>query len=122
MLNDIFRALFLSIPPTAPEAEYNAPWAALLSKCFPFDEGFIVVSVGPVADGRDRVDYPIQAFEVKRIRDKEVCDIFILEIRGPSDLNVMSKRKGADLQIRRRFTNIRNIPPTLHAASAFGTI
>ena len=81
----------------------------------------MVLPIGPVADGRDRVDYPVQAFAVKRIQGANAHDVFMLEVSKSDELNLASKRKAADIRIRRRFGDVENIPSTLHAASAFGT-
>jgi len=109
---------FATIPANPGEGDYNAPYNKLLHFPFSVDGPFVVVpQKHPIAKSRQSIDFmEYQVFWGD-------APIFILEIRTGPKLGLLSAREDADLQIRRRLTDLVGICPLpkLHAVSAMGT-
>jgi hypothetical protein len=110
---------FNSIPPNPRENDYYAPYNKLLNSVFPVDTDFTVVPQSyPVPDSRESID-----FVVEYLVEFQNKPVFVLEIKSPGNLSLLSKRQEADNQIRRRLRDIVDLCPLdkLYGASAFGT-
>ena len=94
----------------------------ILNECFPRDQFSIcpqyatpLAQVGGPGAINFTITYVIEALDIDSV-------VFILEIKPPTHLHVLSARKGADAQIRSRFADIAHLVkiPKLYAISAIG--
>ena len=108
---------FAAIPANpSVDNDYYAPYNKLLYSLFHPDGPFAVAVLPITGSGSTGSFWEFQ------VRWVDVV-VFILEIRMGSKLGLMSERKVADFQIRKRLGDlVDDFPlPKLHAVSAFGT-
>lgn len=94
---------FATVPPansTENESEFHPPYNKLLNTLFPVDSDFVVAPLY-LQDPRNP-GYFIFLYEIHLV-DKPVL---ILMLKPPAHLNVLSKRKAADKQIRTRMGDL----------------
>lgn len=111
---------FRSVPPNPQESEFYAPYNKLLCTLFPVDTAFTVAPQSylmSVASGGS-VD-----FLVEYVVFYDENPVFLLQIRAPAKMQLISAREESDDHIRKRIRDLRVFCPlpTLHAVSAFGT-
>ena len=99
------------------EKEFYPPYNKLLCTQFPPDSEFTVAPVTYPINTRESIDFVIEYV---------VCidnyPIFILEIKAEKNLNLLSSRTNADIQMRKRLLDLQDKCPIniLHGVSAFG--
>lgn len=91
---------FNAIPPNPSESDYQGPYNKLLYTLFPPDSNFVVVPQYP-PDPRNLGDF-IVTFEILLVNRP----VLFLELKPPSHLNLLSKRRAADEHIRSRMTDV----------------
>lgn len=92
---------FQSIPPNPIEGDFHGAYNKLLNILFPPDSDFTVVPQYLKPASLKSADY-IVTFEII-LENKPV---FILELKKPADLNFISMRQAADVQIRERLGDL----------------
>ena len=92
---------FQTIPPNPIESDFHGAYNKLLYTLFPPDTDFTVVPQYLKPASSKSSDY-IVTFEVF-LENKPV---FILELKKPADLDLISSRQAADVQIRERLGDL----------------
>lgn len=110
---------FNLVPQNPRENDFYAPYNKLLNFVFPVDSDFTVAPQSyPIPQSRDSVDFVIEYMVLL-----DNIPVFILEIKEPSKIKLLSARQEADIQIRRRLRDLRYecTLDKLYGVSAFGT-
>jgi hypothetical protein len=92
---------FQTIPPNPIESDFHGAYNKLLYTLFPPDTDFTVVPQYLKPASLKSSDY-IVTFEIF-LEDKPV---FILQLKKPADLDLISSRQAADVQIRERLRDL----------------
>jgi len=105
-------------PNTTLETEWYVPYNSLLGHIFKVEDGFGVSPQYSLLESREAID-----FTTIYIMERKRQPVFILEIKPHPNLIDISRRTGADMQIRQCFEKLRHVIviPRLHAMSAMGT-
>ncbi|KAK1230032.1 hypothetical protein PQX77_006889 [Marasmius sp. AFHP31] len=110
---------FQLIPPNPTEKEFYGAYNKLLYSLFPADTDFTVVPQYMPAPNGGAADF-IVMFEVQL----QNVTVFVLEVKPPSSLDLISTRQEADGQMRQRLGDLAyggHCPlPILHGVSAMG--
>jgi hypothetical protein len=109
---------FDAIPTNPRENDFYAPYNKLLNYVFPVESDFTVAPQSyPVPNSRDSIDFVIEYMVLSNN-----MPVFILEIKEPKKIDLLSARQEADLQIRKRLRDIRYMCTIekLYGVSAFG--
>ena len=116
-----FNSAILSDPSETDESVFYGPYTRLLYTLFSLDGPFEVMPQfkHPALQGStESIDVvTVLVVEVNR------HPVFFIEITPPASFPYDSKREEADMQMRRRFRDLRHtlIIPRLYGISAFGT-
>jgi hypothetical protein len=92
---------FQTIPPNPIESDFHGAYNKLLNTLFPPDTDFTVVPQYLKPASSKSSDY-IVTFEIFF----ENKPVFILELNKPADLEFISSRRAADVQIRERLGDL----------------
>ena len=109
---------FNAVPPNPRENDFYAPYNKLLNVVFPVDSDFTVAPQSyPIPISRDSIDFVIEYMVLL-----DNMPVFILEVKEPSRIELLSARQEADMQIRRRLRDLRFRCrlDTFYGVSAFG--
>lgn len=91
---------FATVPPNPTESQFHAPYNKLLNTLFPVDSDFVVVPQY-LPDSRNAADF-IVMYEILLVNKP----VFVLGLKPPSHLEILSKRQAADEQIRMRMGDL----------------
>lgn len=109
---------FNAIPQNPRKNDYYAPYNKLLNFVFPVDSDFTVAPQSyPIPQSRDSIDFVIEYMVLLNN-----TPVFILEIKEPGKIELLSARQEADIQIRKRLRDLRFkcTLDKLHGVNAFG--
>lgn len=110
---------FKTVPQNSRENDFYAPYNKLLCSEFPVDSKYTVAPQSyPVPSSRDSIDFVIEYLVLEND-----LPVFILEIKEPSKINLLSSRQEADIQMRKRLRDLVQRCPIdkLNGVSAFGS-
>jgi hypothetical protein len=91
---------FNTVPANPSESDYHGPYNKLLYTLFPPDSDFVVVPQY-LPDSHNAADF-IVMFEILL----ENRPVFILELKPPNHIDLLSRRQAADDQVRSRLADI----------------
>jgi hypothetical protein len=107
---------FHAVPQNPRENDFYAPYNKLLNLVFPVDSDYTVAPQS-YPQSRDSIDFVIEYMVLLNN-----IPVFILEIKEPSKIDLLSARQEADIQIRKRLRDLRYLCTLdkLYGVSAFG--
>ncbi len=94
---------FQTIPPNPIESDFHGAYNKLLCTLFPPDTDFTVVPQYLKPASPKSSDY-IRVFTFEIFLENK--PVFILELNNPADLDFISSRQAADVQIRERLGDL----------------
>ncbi|KAF9346960.1 hypothetical protein BGX26_001510 [Mortierella sp. AD094] len=108
------------ISPLAPEKQYHGVYNALLNNVFQTDQGYMIYPIETRLSTEFAVEYEI-GFQSGG--GEEDTPVMLLEVKRATDLNTISTRISADIQVRTRFEVMKPTlrVPILIIISAIGT-
>jgi hypothetical protein len=109
---------FRAVPQNPRENDFYGPYNKLLYSIFPVDSDFTVAPQSyPIPQSRDSIDFIIEYVVLLNN-----MPVFILEIKEPSRIDLLSARQDADIQMRKRLRDLRFrcTLDRLYGVSAFG--
>ncbi|KAF8079196.1 hypothetical protein FPV67DRAFT_1467838 [Lyophyllum atratum] len=112
---------FARIHAEADESAYYGVWNSVLNFCFKIEEGYEITPhnvVGPISPWGQHPFDSLVSYTVT----KNDATIFFVEIKARKYLPGLYARQEADVQMRKRFTQLYDSSPSImHGVSAFGT-
>ena len=120
-IHQSFNSAIISDPSGRDQSVFYGPFMRLLYSLFSIDGPYeiTVAKIKSVAPQGTQESIDIAAALVVQVNRRPV---FFMEVNPPTAFPYDSRRGGADKQMRRRFTDLRQILaiPVLHGVSAFG--